>query len=88
MMKGAEEESRDRQDESEQRGGEPGVQRQRRQEERHCRLTRGYRLNETKCDVEIHFLKNVELNASFSSQIIIIIFLSRSFSFAPLLDSQ
>lgn len=47
VMEGAEDESWDRQDELEQRGGEPGVQRQRRQEDRHHRLTRGQNLKNT-----------------------------------------
>ncbi|KAI4832770.1 hypothetical protein KUCAC02_015719 [Chaenocephalus aceratus] len=38
VREGAEDKSRDGEDESEQRGGEPGGQGQRRQEERHCCL--------------------------------------------------
>lgn len=41
VREGAEDQSRNGQDESEQRGAEPGVQRQRRQQERHCCLAQG-----------------------------------------------
>lgn len=44
VMDGGEEERRERQDEPEQRGGEPAVQGQRRQEERRCRLAHRHRL--------------------------------------------
>lgn len=44
VMDGGEEEARERQDQPEQRGGEPGVERQGRQEERRRRLTRRHRL--------------------------------------------
>lgn len=44
MVEGGEDESRERQHESEERGGEPGVQRQRGQEEGRGRLTNGHGL--------------------------------------------
>lgn len=44
VVEGGEEESRERQHESEERGGEPGVQRQRGKEEGRCRLTNGHGL--------------------------------------------
>lgn len=48
VMEDAEDEPRDGQDESDQCGGQPGVERQRRQEESHCSLAHGRCLEEQK----------------------------------------
>lgn len=68
VIEGGEDESRNGQDEPEEHGGEPGVQRQRRQEDRHCGLTHGYCL-ERQNSTEKYRKNDVESNISFTFKV-------------------
>lgn len=68
VIEGGEDESRDGHDEPEEHGGEPGVQRQRRQEDRHSCLTHGYCL-ERQNSTGKYSKNDVESNISFTFKI-------------------